>query len=163
MSSPFDDHCSEKSSIAAERSTKEEIVIGGMLAAIVLRADYDQPGIHFFTADELSQQLAFMRHPTGKLIEPHVHNPVPREVQLTQEVLFIRKGRLRVDFYNSQQRYLESRILGPGDVILLIQGGHGFEVLEEVEMVEVKQGPYVGEHDKTRFVGIDKSQVKLRV
>jgi mannose-6-phosphate isomerase-like protein (cupin superfamily) len=86
---------------------------------------------------------------------------VPREVQFTQEVLFIRKGRLRVDFYDPEQHYLESRILGPGDVILLIQGGHGFDVLEEVEMVEVKQGPYVGEQDKTRFVGIERSRVKL--
>ena len=109
----------------------------------------------------LSQQLAFMRHPTGKLIEPHVHNPVPRQVQFTQETLFIRKGKLRVDFYDPERQYLESRILRAGDVILLIQGGHGFEVLEEIEMIEVKQGPYVGEEDKTRFIGIDKDQVRL--
>jgi mannose-6-phosphate isomerase-like protein (cupin superfamily) len=139
----------------------ERIVGGGSLCAIIVRAQFREPGINFFTSDDLSQQLAFMRHPPGKIIEPHVHNPVQREVQFTQEVLFIRKGRLRVDFYDSDQRYLESRILEPGDVILLIQGGHGFEVLEEVEMIEVKQGPYVGEHDKTRFVGIEKSQVRL--
>jgi hypothetical protein len=102
-----------------------------------------------------------MRHPAGKLIAPHVHNPVPREVLFTQEVLLIRKGKLRVDFYDTEQHYCESRILHAGDVILLIQGGHGFEVLEDVEMIEVKQGPYVGDHDKTRFVGIDRSQVKL--
>jgi mannose-6-phosphate isomerase-like protein (cupin superfamily) len=129
--------------------------------SIIVRAEFREPGIRFFTGDTLSQQLAFMAHPTGKLIAPHVHNPVPREVQFTQEVLFIRKGRLRVDFYDTEQHYLESRVLGAGDVILLIQGGHGFEVLEEVEMIEVKQGPYVGEQDKTRFVGIDGSQVKL--
>jgi mannose-6-phosphate isomerase-like protein (cupin superfamily) len=139
----------------------EHIVEKRLVCATIVRAGFREPGINFFTPDELSQQLAFMRHPPGKIIEPHVHNPVPREVQFTQEVLFIRKGRLRVDFYDSDQRYLESRILGPGDVILLIQGGHGFEVLEEVEMIEVKQGPYVGEQDKTRFVGIERNQVKL--
>jgi mannose-6-phosphate isomerase-like protein (cupin superfamily) len=139
----------------------EYIEVEGMLCATIVRAGFREPGIKFFTVDELSQQLAFMRHPTGKRIVPHVHNPVPREVQFTQEVLFIRKGRLRVDFYDADQCYLESRILEPGDVILLIQGGHGFEVLEEIEMIEVKQGPYVGEQDKTRFVGIDKSRVKL--
>jgi mannose-6-phosphate isomerase-like protein (cupin superfamily) len=139
----------------------ERIAWDGLLFAIIVGAQFRKPGIRFFTADELSQQLAFMSHPTGRLIAPHVHNPVPREVQFTQEVLFIRKGRLRVDFYDTEQQYLESRILGPGDVILLIQGGHGFEVLEEVEMIEVKQGPYVGEQDKTRFVGIDGSQAKL--
>ena len=128
---------------------------------MIIRSEFREQGIHFFTPNELSHQLAFMRHPSGKLIEPHVHNPVPREVQFTQEVLLIRKGKIRVDFYDTDQCYLESRVLGPGDVILLIQGGHGFEVLEEVEMIEVKQGPYVGERDKTRFVGIERSQVKF--
>ena len=139
----------------------ERVLSGCELLGMIIRAEFREPGIHFFTPNELSQQLAFMRHPSGKLIEPHVHNPVPREVQFTQEVLLIRKGKLRVDFYDTDQRYLESRILGPGDVILLIQGGHGFEVLEEVEMIEVKQGPYVGERDKTRFAGIERSQVKV--
>jgi hypothetical protein len=139
----------------------EQIRSGDRLLALMLSNRFCEPGIHFFTPGEFSQQLAFMRHPTGKLIDPHVHNPVPREVQFTQEVLFIRRGRLRVDFYDTDQRYLESRILGPGDVILLIQGGHGFEILEEVEMIEVKQGPYVGERDKTRFVGVERAQVKL--
>jgi len=139
----------------------ERISIDGTWLAIIVRSEYQERGTHFFTEDQLSQQLAFMRHPAGRLIQPHVHNPVPREVKFTQEALFIRNGRLRVDFYNADQRYLESRILGPGDVILLIQGGHGFQVLEEVEMIEVKQGPYVGERDKTRFVGIDASQARL--
>jgi mannose-6-phosphate isomerase-like protein (cupin superfamily) len=138
----------------------ERISANGITISIIVHAEFREPGIHFFTEDTLSQQLAFMSHPAGKLIAPHLHNPVPREVQFTQEVLFIRKGRLRVDFYDTEQHYLESRVLGAGDVILLIQGGHGFEVLEEVEMIEVKQGPYVGEQDKTRFVGIDRSQVK---
>ena len=139
----------------------EEIVDGGFSLGIIVRSTFRDPGIHFFTENTLSQQLAFMSHPAGKLIAPHVHNPVPRQGQFTQEVLFIRKGRLRVDFYDAERRYLESRVLGAGDVILLIQGGHGFEVLENVEMIEVKQGPYVGEHDKTRFVGIDATQARF--
>jgi hypothetical protein len=149
------------SSPQIEAPAIEQIVADGKLLAMIVSHHYVEPGIHFFTPDEYSQQLAFMRHPTGKLIAPHFHNPVQREIQFTQEVLFIRKGKLRVDFYDSEQRHLESRILGAGDVILLIQGCHGFEVLEEVEMIEVKQGPYVGEHDKTRFVGIGRGQVKL--
>ncbi len=131
------------------------------LLALIISHRFNQPGIHFFTSDELSQQLAYMHHPMGKIIQPHVHNPVPREVIYTQEVLFIKRGKLRVDFYNDQQEYLESRVLETGDVILLITGGHGFEVLEEIEMIEVKQGPYVGEQDKTRFVGITKEQAKI--
>src|ERR1039457_1665303 len=130
-----------------------------MLLAIIIRSGFHESGIHFFTPDDLSQQLAYMRHPTGKEIPPHVHNPVPREVRITQEVLFIRKGKLRVDFYDDDRNYLESRILEGGDTILLATGGHGFEVLEEVEMIEVKQGPYAGDQDKTRFESVDKIQI----
>ena len=126
---------------------------GGRLFAIIVSHDFNTSGITFFTPNELSQQLAYMHHPVGKLIESHMHNPVPRNVQFTQETLFIKRGRLRVDFFDSEQRYFCSRVLQAGDVILLVQGGHGFEVLEELEMFEVKQGPYTGEEDKTRFDG----------
>jgi mannose-6-phosphate isomerase-like protein (cupin superfamily) len=139
----------------------EKITNQEQLLAIIISHRFNESGIHFFTPNELSQQLAYMHHPTGKVIQPHVHNPVIREVTYTQEVLFIKNGKLRVDFYNDQQEYLDSRILEAGDVILLVTGGHGFEVLEEIEMIEVKQGPYVGEQDKTRFVGITAEQAKI--
>ena len=131
-----------------------------LLAIIILRA-FCEPGIHFFTPNDHSQQLAYMHHPAGKAIPPHVHNPVQREVFFTQEVLFIKRGRLRVDFYDDDKNYLESRILEAGDTILLATGGHGFEVLEELEMIEVKQGPYAGDRDKTRFEGISSQQIKI--
>jgi mannose-6-phosphate isomerase-like protein (cupin superfamily) len=139
----------------------EKIIHRHQLLALIVSHQFNKPGIHFFSPDDLSQQLAYMRHPTGKIIQPHVHNPVPREVEYTQEVLFIKKGRLRVDFYNDHQDYLESRLLEAGDVILLVTGGHGFEVVEEIEMIEVKQGPYVGEKDKTRFQGITNQQAQI--
>lgn len=132
------------------------------LLAIIISADFKKDGIHFFTSNDLSQQLAYMHHPKGKKIEPHVHNPVPRQVQYTQEVLFLKKGKLRVDFYNEIQQYLESRVLNSGDVILLATGGHGFEVLEEIEMIEVKQGPYAGDEDKTRFDSISEDKIKIK-
>lgn len=119
--------------------------------SIIVYNNFNVPGIHFFTKNELSQQLAFMNHPKGKIIDPHVHNPVDRIVSYTQEVLFIKEGKLRVDFYSNNQEYLESRELNKGDVILLMTGGHGFEVLEDLQMFEVKQGPYAGDQDKTRF------------
>ena len=129
----------------------EKIEHNGKLLAIIIPADYKAEGIKFFTPDEFSQQLAYMHHSQGHIIDPHVHNPVSREVQYTQEVLIIRKGKLKVDFYDDEQNYLESQILNTGDVILLAAGGHGFEALEELEMIEVKQGPYAGDKDKTRF------------
>jgi mannose-6-phosphate isomerase-like protein (cupin superfamily) len=139
----------------------EEIRHDGSLLALIVRAGFASPGIKFFTPDDLSQQLAYMQHPAGKIIAPHVHNPVAREVSFTQEVLFIRRGRMRVDFYGADQRYLNSRILEAGDVILLATGGHGFEVLEPLEMFEVKQGPYAGEGDKTRFVGVPGDRIRI--
>jgi mannose-6-phosphate isomerase-like protein (cupin superfamily) len=119
--------------------------------AIIVRSSFSQPGINFFTPNDYSQQLAYMNHPTGKEIQPHVHKKVQREVHYTQETLFIRKGKLQVDFYTDEQAFLESRILEAGDVILLIKGGHGFKVLEDLEMFEVKQGPYAGDEDKIKF------------
>jgi hypothetical protein len=139
----------------------ERVVFEGVEFAIILRSGFHEPGIHFFTEGHLSQQLAYMRHPVGHVVPPHVHNPVIRAVQYTREVLFLRRGRLRVDFYTDDKAYLESRELGAGDVILLSVGGHGFEVLEEIEMVEVKQGPYAGDADKTRFAGITAAQARI--
>jgi mannose-6-phosphate isomerase-like protein (cupin superfamily) len=129
----------------------EQVQAGDVVLAIIVRASFRLPGVHFFTPGSFSQQLAYMRHPAGKLIEPHVHNTVRREILNTNEVLVLRRGRLRVDFYDDAREYIESRVLEAGDVILLVTGGHGFEVLEEVEMLEVKQGPYAGDGDKTRF------------
>lgn len=140
----------------------EEIRAGEQLLALIVYHGFSQPGIHFFTPDELSQQLAYMQYPPGKLIPPHVHNPVQREVTYTQEVLFLKRGALRVDFYNDARDYLESRVLRAGDVILLATGGHGFEVLEDLEMLEVKQGPYTGDQDKTRFTGVAPNDIVIK-
>jgi len=131
-----------------------EIKQGDQLLALIIPAKFDKLGISFFTPDSSSQQIAYMRHPHGKVIVPHVHNPVARMVEYTMEVLFLKRGKLRVDFYSNQQEYLESIILEAGDTILLASGGHGFEVLEEIEMIEVKQGPFAGDKDKTRFAPI---------
>ena len=141
----------------------EYVRTGDQLLAVILYHDFSEDGIHFFTPDHLSQQLAYMKHPRGKEIAAHVHNPVPREVQYTQEVLLIRSGRVRVDFYDSERSYLESRVLQAGDVILLASGGHGFEMLEESEMIEIKQGPYTGEEDKTRFPGAESGAINIKV
>ena len=119
--------------------------------AIIIRATYSSEGIKFFTADIFSQQLAYMNRPAGHVVKPHVHNPVKRSVVWTQEVLFVRSGRVRADFFTDARHYLESRILNTGDVIMLVAGGHGFEMLEATEMIEVKQGPYCGDNDKTQF------------
>lgn len=139
----------------------EHIKIGEMVLAIIIRASFRKEGIEFFTPDTFSQQLGYMNRPAGYVIPPHVHNPVARQVQFTKEVLLIKSGRIRVDFYSEAQEYLESTILQQGDVILLAYGGHGFEMLEPSEMIEVKQGPYAGEGDKTRFEPVSADRLKI--
>jgi hypothetical protein len=129
----------------------EYIVDGLEPIALIIRANFDAEGLHFFTPDSFSQQIAYMRHPKGKKLDPHVHNLVTRQVLYTQEVLIVRKGRVEISLYNGARKLLTARTLEAGDVILLCGGGHGLKMLEETSMIEVKQGPYAGDHDKTRF------------
>jgi hypothetical protein len=124
---------------------------GKILYAIIIDSSYKQDGINFFTPNNFSQQLGYMNRPKGYKIPPHYHNVIKREVKLTNEVLFIKSGKVKVNFYDENQTYLENRILKKGDIILLAKGGHGFEMLEKSEILEIKQGPYAGDEDKTRF------------
>jgi len=140
----------------------ERILHNELLLGIILRVSFVKDGIEFFTSDDSSQQLGYMNRPEGYVIPPHRHNIVRRDVHLTQEVLFIRSGKVRVDFFDNDQNYVESTILHAGDVILLADGGHGFKMLEQSEIIEVKQGPYCGERDKVRFEAIDDGRVILK-
>jgi len=129
----------------------ETIEDAGRILAVVIRRGFRREGVEFFTPPEFSQQLGYMNRPRGYVIPPHVHNPVTRQVDYTREVLFVRSGKVRVDLYDDARAHVRSVMLETGDVILLASGGHGFEMLEDCEMIEVKQGPHVGDEDKTRF------------
>lgn len=140
----------------------QKIINNDKLLSIIIRKNFDKDGIEFFTPDDFSQQLAYMKRAKDYVIAPHVHNAVSRDVQFTKEVLYIKSGKVRVDFYDDDKKYLESTILEAGDVILLAFGGHGFEMIEESEMIEVKQGPYVGEMDKVRFEPVNKAKLNIK-
>jgi hypothetical protein len=137
----------------------ETIKHNDTVLSVIIRANYKKEGIEFFTPQDYSQQLGYMNRKKGYAIPPHRHNLVERKVMLTQEVLYIKSGIVRVDFYDDDQVYIESRVLNAGDVILLATGGHGFEMLEDAEIIEVKQGPYCGEEDKVRFSAADKDKI----
>lgn len=139
----------------------ENIQHNNLSLAIIIRSGFKKEGIEFFTNDKDSQQLGYMNRPQGYVVAPHRHNLIAREVHLTQEVLFVRSGKVRVDFYDNDQTYVKSSILNTGDVILLSDGGHGFTMLEKSELIEVKQGPYCGDEDKVRFEPIDESQLQF--
>jgi len=140
----------------------EKITINGKLSAIILRADFKKEGVEFFTPSDYTQQLAYMSRPKGYVVRAHMHNAVQREILFTRETLFIRSGKIRVDFYSNDKEYVESRILNQGDVLLLIEGGHGFEFIEAGEIIEVKQGPYFEEKDAVKFEPAKDSQLKVK-
>ena len=129
----------------------ERVMYEGRELAIMVPAGYRSDGISFFTDPAYSQQLAYMRRPAGYNIDAHVHNDLAREVRYTLETLIVRSGRVRLDLYGDNREFVRSLELGAGDIVLLASGGHGITVLEEAEIVEVKQGPYAGDEDKTRF------------
>jgi hypothetical protein len=139
------------SSGLVETGMIENVFIDDLHCALILRAAYRENGIQFFTKDEDSLQLGYMQREQGYLIRPHAHREVVRRVGFTHEVLFIKSGRVKVNFFDKSDALRQQRILEPGDTALLMEGGHGFEMLETSEIIEVKQGPYVGEEDKYRF------------
>jgi len=131
----------------------ERIMYRDTLLAIIVRKKYSKEGISFITPNDFSLQLGYMKHPKGHQIKPHMHHPLRRETFGTQEVLIIQKGEIRIDFYSLDKKYLESRKLSAGDVILLIGAGHGMTILKPVSMIEVKNGPYRPQQDKEKFEG----------
>lgn len=95
-----------------------------------------------------------MKHPAGYEIGPHIHKLVVREIQYTQEALLVKSGKIRVNLYSDDKKFVGSEELVAGDVVLLASGGHGFVFLEKSELIEIKQGPYISfEVDKERFEG----------
>jgi len=139
-----------------QNNSFEEIKHDGQLIAIILRADYACDRTRFFSPPGFSQQLGYIVHKKNGVIKAHCHKEVQRKITMTQEVLFIKKGRLLADFYTPHRKYISSRQLNAGDTVFLCAGSHGFTMLADTEMIEVKQGPYSGvEGDKELFEGIE--------
>jgi hypothetical protein len=131
------------------------------LIATIIRRQYKAQGLKFITTPDCPQQLAYMSHSKGKHIDAHWHPDQKREIYKTQEVLIIREGSVRVDLYDQDQKYICSKVLQNGDVLFLASGGHGFEVLEDLDMVEVKTGPYLEAKDKVRFSQVDPESIRI--
>ena len=132
----------------------KKITSNDELIAIIIPHDFHKDGVEFFSPKEFSQQLGYMNHPEGYKIQPHIHKLVVRKVQYTQETLLVKSGKIRVDLYSDEKKYVGKEELIAGDVILLASGGHGFTFLEKSELIEIKQGPYISfEVDKERFEG----------
>ena len=141
----------------------EKIKYKNKLFALIVSGNYrNKKGITFFTPDDTTQQFGYMKHKSGHIIKPHKHKKRITKILSTTEVIILLKGILRVDFYNQKQKYLFSKILRKKSIILLVHGGHGFKVIKDVEMIEVKQGPYNIEKDKVKFNEVNEQKIKLK-
>ena len=141
----------------------EKILHKKRLFALIIRRQFrKKSGINFFTSKEATQQFGFMKHKKNHIIKPHKHNKRLTKILRTTEVILLLKGTLRVDFYNDKYKYLFSKKINERDIIMLIHGGHGFKVLKNVEMIEVKQGPYSLASDKIKFKTVDEKKIKFK-
>jgi hypothetical protein len=129
-----------------------EIISGpdGPLAYLV-DGSWSPAATQFLTPDTFGQQMGMIVYGKGQAITPHVHLPVTRTVEGTTECIIVRSGYCEIDIYDSARNPIATRPLKTGDIILLLGGGHGFRMLEDTVLFEVKQGPYVGNADKERF------------
>ena len=141
----------------------EKVLHKNKLFALIVRRQFrKKSGINFFTSKDATQQFGFMKHKKNHFIKPHKHNKRFTRILRSTEVILLLKGTLRVDFYNNKNKYLLSKIINERDIIMLIHGGHGFKVLKNVEMIEVKQGPYRLASDKVKFKTVDEKKIKFK-
>lgn len=116
--------------------------------ALVVRNDYVSDGAKFFTDENSPQQVGIIKYKKNHKIPSHIHNNKKREIYTTSETIIVRKGKLKLDLYSNDKKLIESTILNQGDIAILISGGHGFLCMEDCEIIEIKQGPYLFEQDK---------------
>lgn len=129
----------------------EQIAWMGRPLAYIIRRELTPAATTFLTPSDFTQQLGFVVYPAGGEIKPHLHRSMERKIKGTSEVLLVKKGRCEVDIYNNKRELVATRELREGDIVLLVDGGHGFRMLEDTVFVEVKQGPYTGLEEKERF------------
>jgi uncharacterized protein with PhoU and TrkA domain len=129
----------------------EQIANGSKVLAYIIRSEINPDKTTFLTPSDLKQQVGFIVYPAGGVIKRHVHRPLERHLIGTSEVLIVRRGRCEIDIYDDERKLVASRQLRPGDIMLMVGGGHGFRMLEDTVLLEVKQGPYTGIDEKEHF------------
>lgn len=122
----------------------EKVELQGEVLALILRHELSVEGVNFFTTSDNPIQVGILQHRQGTEIKPHIHRDSTRTIKSVQEVLHIEYGKVEANFYNQRGGKIGSSILNTGDTILLLSGGHGFRILEEAKILEIKQGPYYG-------------------
>lgn len=129
----------------------EIITADGQELAYIIRARIEPEKTTFLTPDSFKQQVGFVVYPAGGTVRPHRHLPLERHLVGTSEVLVVRSGRCEMDVYRDDGTLVATRELLPGDVMIMVAGGHGFRMLEDTVLLEIKQGPYTGLTEKEHF------------
>jgi len=145
--------------MVAQDESIEWIGFQGTNIAIIIKSQHKHEGLEFITDAQNSLQVAYMQRKKGEIIKSHIHNKVVRTIEETQEVLIVKRGLIRVELFSGNGERVAVRTLSEGDTIILLSGGHGFYVIEDAEMLEVKQGPYVGNMDKV-LLNIPEGQLR---
>jgi hypothetical protein len=136
------------------KSNIERIIHKRKIYALIIRekVQFKKRGVNFLTDDNDLLQVGFLKHNKNHKIKSHVHIKQKRNINYSSEVLIIRKGELKVSFFDEKgKKIFKPKILHKNDIIILFQGGHGFEVKKNCEIIEVKQGPYLKNKDKKLF------------
>lgn len=129
----------------------EKVVWQNVPLAYIIRSELMPAETTFLTPPEFKQQVGFVVYTSGGEIQRHTHRPLERHLVGTSEVLIVRKGRCEIDIYTDDRKLVATRELRKGDIMLMVGGGHGFRMLEDTVLLEVKQGPYTGIDEKERF------------
>ena len=129
----------------------QHVLYDGKPLAYIIRAEIIPEKTTFLTPSDFKQQVGFVVYPNGGEIQRHVHRPLERHLTGTSEVLLVRRGLCEVDIYNNERQFVSTEQLREGDILLMVDGGHGFRMLQDTVFLEIKQGPYMGMDDKERF------------
>tara|TARA_Y100000996_G_scaffold306987_1_gene243799 strand:+ start:207 stop:614 length:408 start_codon:yes stop_codon:yes gene_type:complete len=126
---------------------------GVVLARYIPASSAWENGLSFFSDDEDYIQVGTWGYDKPKELLAHTHNEVHRDVAWTQEVIFVKKGSIKAEIYDLSNKKVQDIICNVGDIIVLLRGAHGYHILEDdTQVLEVKNGPYVGaELDRVRI------------
>lgn len=123
----------------------EVVEFGGTRFAEVIRANEVVDRTTFFSPPDSSFQFGLLAHGAGYQEPPHYHQPFSREIDDLQQMFVVQRGVVGVSLYNDDGRLLQEVILNAGDAIVLIHGVHAIRVIEDMQAISVKQGPFLGD------------------
>ena len=129
----------------------KEIKSDNQFIAFIIPRNYHDDGIQFITSPEFSLQLGLINKIKNSKVERHIHPSYERTIRQTMEFIILRKGKLSIDFYDNNKKYLESCNVLTGDSVLFASGGHSINFLEKSEIIELRVGPYNENYDKEFF------------